>query len=66
MQIPKQQIMSMLRDSNEPGDTNKADEAERDLPEQVDTENGEHQNLLQRYGVDPQQLISKFGGNFGL
>jgi hypothetical protein len=66
MQIPKQQIMNMLRDSNEPGDTNKANEAERELPEQVDTENGEHQSLLQRYGVDPQLLISKFGGNLGL
>lgn len=66
MQIPKQQILSMLRDNNQPGDSNKADQAERDLPEQVDTENGEHQSLLQRYGVDPQQLISKFGGSFGL
>jgi hypothetical protein len=66
MQIPKQQIMELLRDSNQPGDSSKADEAERDLPEQVDTENGEHQSLLQRYGVDPQQLITKFGGNFGL
>jgi hypothetical protein len=66
MQIPKQQIMELLRDSNQPGDASKADEAERDLPEQVDTENGQHQSLLQRYGVDPQQLITKFGGNFGL
>jgi len=66
MQIPKQQIMDMLRNSNEPGDSSKADQADQELPQQVDTENNEHQNLLQKFGVDPQQLISKFGGNFGL
>jgi len=66
MQIPKQQIMDMLRNSNEPGDSSKADQADQELPQQVDTENDEHQNLLQKFGVDPQQLISKFGGNFGL
>lgn len=66
MQIPKQQIMDMLRNSNEPGDSSKADQADQELPQQVDTDNNEHQNLLQKFGVDPQQLISKFGGNFGL
>ena len=67
MQIPKQQILDMLRDHNQPGDAGKADQAERDLPQQVDTENAEHQSLLQQFGVDPAQLLSKFtGGNFSL
>lgn len=66
MQIPKQQIMDMLRDSNEPGDGSKAEQAEQELPQQVDTDDQQHQSLLQKFGVDPQQLISKFGGNFGL
>lgn len=67
MQIPKEQILDMLRDMNQPGDPGKADQAERELPQQVDTDNREHQNLLQRFGVDPEQLLRKFtGGSFGL
>lgn len=66
MQIPKQQIMDMLRDNNQPGDGSKADQAEQELPEQVDTEKNEHQNLLQKFGVDPKQLISRLGSKFGL
>ncbi len=66
MQIPKQQIMDMLRDQNQQGDSSKADQADKELPQQVDTDNSEHQNLLQKFNIDPQQLLSKFGGNFGL
>ncbi len=66
MQIPKQQIMDLIRNRNEPGDSSKADQADNELPQQVDTEKDEHQNLLQKFGIDPQQLISKFGGKFGL
>lgn len=66
MQIPKQQIMDMLRDSRQPGDSGKADQAQQELPEQVDTENNEHQNLLQKFNIDPQQLIGQFRGKFGL
>ena len=63
MQIPKQQILDMLRDHNQPGDAGKADQANHDLPEQVDTDNTEHQNLLQQFGVDPAQLLSKFASS---
>lgn len=66
MQIPKQQIMDMLRDQSQPGDSSKADQAEQELPQQVDTDNAEHENLLQQFNIDPQQLISKLGGSFGL
>ena len=55
MQIDKQQIIQMLR---ERGDHDKADEAEQQLPDEVHHE--EHQNVLQRLGVDPQELISRF------
>lgn len=66
MQMPKQQIMDMLRDSSQPGDGGKADQADQELPQQVDTDNSEHQNLLQKFNIDPQQLISKLGNKFGL
>lgn len=62
MKIPKQQIMDMLRSDDEPGDADKADRAEQELPDQVDTDNEQHQNMLQRFGVDPQDLMSRFGG----
>jgi hypothetical protein len=66
MQIPKEQILALLRDQNEPGDPGKADQAERELPQQVDTDNAEHQNLLEQYGIDAGQLLKKLtGGSFG-
>ena len=54
MQIDKQQIIEMLR---ERGDHGKAAEAERQLPDKVDHE--EHQNLLQQFGLNPQDLLKK-------
>ncbi len=65
MQIPKEQILSLLRDQSQPGDASKADQAERDLPQQVDTDDPQHQNLLQEYGIDTGQLLKKLGGSFG-
>jgi hypothetical protein len=56
MQIDKQEIVDMLR---ERGDHDKATEAEQELPEQVDHE--EHQDVLGRFGVDPQELMSRLG-----
>lgn len=56
MQLDKQQIIQMLR---EQGEHAKADQAEQQLPDQVDHE--EHKNLLQQIGVDPQELIGKLG-----
>lgn len=67
MQIDKQQILDLMQTSGEPGDPAKTDQARDELPEQVDTDRSEHQNLLQKFGIDPSDLVSKLaGGSFGL
>jgi hypothetical protein len=53
MEIPKEAILEFLR---ERGDSDQADEAERELPDQVDTERDS--GLLSRFGVDPQELLA--------
>lgn len=57
MQIPKDQVMSMLK---ERGDQSKVDQADQELPDQVDTE--KHGGLLEKFGLSPQDLIAKFTG----
>jgi hypothetical protein len=57
MQIPKEQILDFLRSR---GDDDKANQADGELPDQVDTE--QHAGLLQKFGIDPQELIAKLGG----
>ena len=57
MQIPKDKIIELLRSR---GEDDKASQAEGELPDQVDTE--EHAGLLQKFGIDPQDLISQLGG----
>lgn len=70
MKIPKKQILQMLKSPDEPGDQNKAGQAEQDLPAEVDTDNGQHKSLLEEYGIDvgmlARKLRSQFGGKFGL
>ena len=56
MQIPKEKILEFLRSR---GDNDKASQADGELPDQVDTD--QHAGLLQKYGIDPQELLSKFG-----
>ena len=58
MQIPKDQILEFLRSR---GEDDKASQADGELPDQVDTD--QHADLLQKYGIDPQDLISKLGGS---
>ena len=58
MQIPKEQILEFLRSR---GDQDKAQQAEGELPDQVDTD--QDQGLLSKYGIDVQDLMSKFGGS---
>jgi hypothetical protein len=53
MEIPKEAILQFLR---ERGDSDRASQAEQELPEQVDTERDS--GLLARFGVDPQELMS--------
>jgi hypothetical protein len=63
MQIDKNQILEFLRSQ---GDDGKAQQADSELPDQVDTDNDQHQNLLQRLGVDPGALVQQFLGGRGL
>jgi hypothetical protein len=57
MQIDKDTILAFLR---ERGEGDKADEADRELPDRVDTD--EHQGLLERLGLDPAELVGRLGG----
>ena len=61
MEIPKEQILQFLQ---ERGDTDQATQADQELPDQVDTE--QDSGLLSKFGIDPQELMSKFGGGFTL
>ena len=63
MQIDKQQILDLLKSQ---GDQTKAQEADQSLPQQVDTDNAEHQNLLQSLGINPMDLAKKFLGGRGI
>ena len=61
MQIPKDAILNFLR---EQGDQGKAQQADSELPQQVDTERDA--GLLQKLGINPADLIAKLGGGGGL
>ncbi len=60
MNIDKNQILELLKSQ---GQGDKAAQADGELPDQVDTDNDEHKNLLSKFGVNPADLIAKFGGN---
>lgn len=60
MNIDKNQIVQLLREQGHP----QADQVEQELPDQVDTE--QHGNLLSKFGINPQELLGKFGGGGGL
>ena len=57
MQIPKDKILELLRSR---GDQDKANQAEGELPDQVDTDRDA--GLLQKLGIDPSDLLSQLGG----
>jgi hypothetical protein len=57
MQIDKSQILDLLRSQ---GDQQKAEQADRELPGQVDTD--QHAGLLEKLGLSPADLIAKLGG----
>jgi len=61
MQIPKEQILELLRSR---GQEDKAAQADGELPEQVDTE--KHAGILQKLGIDPGDLLGALGGGGGL
>jgi len=57
MEIPKDQELDLIR---ERGGGDQATQAEQELPDQVDTERDA--GLLEKFGVNPQDLLGKFGG----
>ena len=57
VQIDKSQILDLLKSQ---GDDAKAQQADGELPDKVDTD--QHAGLLSKLGLDPGDLISKFGG----
>jgi hypothetical protein len=57
MEIPKDKILEMLRSR---GDEDKADQADKELPDKVDPERDS--GMLSKFGVDPSELLGKFGG----
>ena len=57
MQIPKEQILEFLRSR---GEQDKAGKADQELPDQVDTD--QHSDMLQRLGINPQDLLGQLGG----
>ena len=65
MQIDKQQILEFLRSR---GDQQQADQADGELPDQVDTD--QHGDLLSKFGVNPEELLGGglggLGGKLGL
>jgi hypothetical protein len=61
MQIPKQQILDLMRDQ---GKGDQVGQADQELPEQVDTD--QHAGLLEKFGLDPAEIMGKLGGAGGL
>jgi len=56
--ISKDQIVQFLKDK---GQSQQADQAAGELPDQVDPE--QHADLLSKFGIDPKELLGKFGGS---
>jgi hypothetical protein len=61
VEIPKDQILQLLRDR---GDHDKADQADQQLPDQVDPE--QHSDLLKKLGINPSDLPGDIKGKLGL
>jgi hypothetical protein len=61
VQIDKDMILGLLKERGQP---DKAAEADQQLPDKVDPQ--EHSGLLERLGVNPQDLIGKVTGGGGL
>ena len=61
MEIDKNQVLELLRSQ---GKDDKAAQAEQELPGRVDTD--KDAGLLEKFGISPQDVISKLGGGGGL
>ena len=59
MNISKDQIVQLLESQ---GSHDKAQQASQQLPDQVDTDNGQHTDLLSKLGLDTGSLGNQLGG----
>lgn len=59
MNISKDQIVQLLESQ---GDHGKAQQASQQLPDQVDTDNRQHADLLSELGIDTGSLGNLLGG----
>jgi hypothetical protein len=57
MEIPKEQILDLLRQQ---GKDDQVGQADQELPDQVDTD--QHAGLLEKFGLNPADLLGKLGG----
>ncbi len=57
MKVDKDMILNLLRSR---GETDKAAQADQELPDQVDSE--EHAGLLDKFGINPADLAGTLGG----
>ena len=57
MKMDKNTILDLLRSR---GEHDKAAQAERELPDEVHDD--QHSGLLEKFGVNPKDLIGKLGG----
>ena len=57
MEIPKDKVLELLRQQ---GNDDQAEQADKELPDQVDPDRDS--GLLAKFGIDPQELLSKLGG----
>jgi hypothetical protein len=60
MEIPKEKILELIRQR---GDEGQAAQADQELPDQVDPE--QHSGLLEKFGINPQELLSGGLGGIG-
>jgi uncharacterized protein YidB (DUF937 family) len=58
MEIPKDKILEMFQQQ---GKGDQVDQAKQELPDKVDTD--QHSDLLQKLGLNPQELVSKLAGD---
>jgi hypothetical protein len=58
MNIDKDTVLNLLRGN---GQGAQADQAQQELPDQVDTE--QHGGLLEKFRINPADLIAKFTGS---
>jgi hypothetical protein len=57
MEIPKEKVLELIKQQ---GNSDQAGQAEKELPQQVDPERDS--GLLQKFGLEPQDVMGKLGG----